>query len=97
MWLKKRGGKNNGRRSSTKSSGHIPEPRQKEQDTSDDLSRQWREAAGDCHMVRQLLCPLAPRRSFAARLQACDIDHYARCARPPHGGGARRGPARIAV
>ena len=42
-----------------------------------DLPRQRRQAAGRRDLVRQFLRPAAPRRSFAARLQARHLDDHA--------------------
>src|ERR1700716_1815619 len=74
--------KNNGGRPRTKSTGHLPKSRSQNQNATDDLSGQWSEAAGDSHLVRQFL-PAAPaRRSFAACLQARDLDYHARRSDP---------------
>src|SRR6202011_6129164 len=43
--------KNNGGRPRTKPTGHLPKSRSQNQNATDDLSGQWSEAAGDCHLV----------------------------------------------
>ena len=69
-------------RKNTERSGRLPEPRAQEQDAGHDLPGERRQTAGDRHLVRQLLRAAAPRRPFAARLQARDLDHHAGAAGP---------------
>ena len=75
LWGSAKDKKNGG--TLAESTGFIPELGSKDQESTYDLPHQRRQIDGRGHLVRQFLRVAAPRRAFAARLQARHLHHHA--------------------